>query len=152
MSVDTGHGGYRRPTNPAVVSGPGAHSARTDGGVMDPNAPAYGEGVELENLAAAASMGGGGGAAGGGAPADPFAALVGLSAPRQTDLPVTAGAAAGAGPGPEALGLPRDPFEEKRADARSLDPAMVNTLVAAASNPDATPSFKRLVREVIASM
>lgn len=27
------HGGYRRPVNPAPVSGPGAHSKRTDGGV-----------------------------------------------------------------------------------------------------------------------
>jgi hypothetical protein len=26
-----GHGGYRPPANPAPVSGPGAHSARTDG-------------------------------------------------------------------------------------------------------------------------
>jgi hypothetical protein len=26
------HGGYRAPANPAPVSGPGAHSARTDGG------------------------------------------------------------------------------------------------------------------------
>jgi len=27
-----GHGGYRRPEHPASVSGPGAHSRRTDGG------------------------------------------------------------------------------------------------------------------------
>lgn len=27
-----GHGGYRRPANPAPISGPGAHSRRTDGG------------------------------------------------------------------------------------------------------------------------
>jgi hypothetical protein len=26
------HGGYRKPANPAPVSGPGAHSQRTDGG------------------------------------------------------------------------------------------------------------------------
>jgi len=26
------HGGYRKPANPAPVSGPGAHSKRTDGG------------------------------------------------------------------------------------------------------------------------
>ena len=26
-----GHGGYRRPTNPSPVSGPGALSRRTDG-------------------------------------------------------------------------------------------------------------------------
>jgi hypothetical protein len=29
--ANSGHGGYRRPANPAPVSGPGQHSRRTDG-------------------------------------------------------------------------------------------------------------------------
>jgi hypothetical protein len=61
---------------------------------------------------------------------------------------VTAGAAAGAGPGPEALGLPMDKTQESKADVRALDPAMVQALLAAASRPGATPSFKRRVREM----
>lgn len=148
-----GHGGYRQPTNPAPVSGPGAHSARTDGGVLDPKAPAYGETVELENLKAAAPMAGAPGApAASVGPGIDTSRVVRLGEPSQTDVPVTAGAALGAGPGPEALGLPQDPTEEARADVRTLPPGLLNALVAAATSENATPSFKRRVREVLAHL
>lgn len=115
---------------------------------MDPGAAAYGEGVELADLQSQAPMAGAAGAAPGGAPGMAGPPPLGLDAPSQIDLPVTSGAAAGPGDGPEALGLPQDPNEESKADVRSLDPAMVQALLAAASRPDATPSFKRRVREI----
>ena len=51
-----GKGGYQRPTNPAVSSGPGALAQRTDGGPASKQAARYmsggeyGEGQELMNL------------------------------------------------------------------------------------------------------
>ena len=78
--------------------------------------------------------------------------LAGMGAPGRMGLPVTAGAATGGGPGPEALGLPQTETQEKRADAQALTPSMLNALLAEASRPDATPSFKRRVREVVANL
>lgn len=58
-------GGYRRPTTPAQVSGPGKFSQRTDGKptVEDPKQAAryisgmpYGEGAELNGLAGSAPL------------------------------------------------------------------------------------------------
>lgn len=118
---------------------------------MDPNAPAYGENIELQNLTAAAPMAGASGAPSGGAgapvPLD-LSRVVGLGAQSQDSRPVTTGAAAGPGAGPEILGLPTDPVSERRADVQALPPAMVNALIAAASSETATPSFKRRVREI----
>ena len=146
-------GGARTPGAPAAVSGPGALSARTDGGVMNPNSPSYGEGATLETLKAGAPMGpaqaspGGGGAPGG---VDLLSALTGFDAPStRPGEPVTAGAAAGAGPGLEALGLPLTPEDERQADVKALGPAAINVLVAAAQGADATPSFRRLVRKAL---
>lgn len=147
------HGGYRQPANPAVVSGPGAGSARTDGGVMNPNSPSYGEGATLETMRQGAPL------AGQGSPAAPGAApqggslldgLTGLSAPSSAPgQPVTSGAAEGAGPGIESLGLPTTPNDERRADAQALGPAAMQALIAATTRADATPSFKRLVRQLL---
>lgn len=147
-------GGARTPAAPAAVSGPGALSARTDGGVMDPNSPSYGEVADVQSLQQAAPLAGPSGAAAqGGAPGgNPLAALMGLGAPGSGGLPVTAGASAGAGPGPEALGLPGDALSEDKADAQSLSPATINALLAEASRPTATPSFKRLVRSVVPNL
>lgn len=143
-------GGARTPTNPAVVSGPGAMSARTDGGVLDPNAPEYGEGVEIQNLQAEGASGMGGGAPGGGGFAGvDLSGVTPLGAPGQSGLPVTAGADVGAGPGPEALGLPMDPAAEERADVAALDPAFIQVLLAASTRSDATPSFRRAVRKIV---
>ena len=51
MAKKRSRGGYRQPSNPAPVSGPGALSARTDGGAGSSKQPirripgqAYGEG------------------------------------------------------------------------------------------------------------
>lgn len=53
-------GGYRKPSNPAPVSGPGAMSARTDGGpsqpMMDLPDAAYGEQADFQEIQAGAPM------------------------------------------------------------------------------------------------
>lgn len=58
------HGGYRRPRNPAPVSGPGKHSRRTDGGpgvtlkqaARYMQGDEYGESKELNDLAGSADL------------------------------------------------------------------------------------------------
>lgn len=135
------------------VAGPGAFSARTDLAERDPQ---YGEGVTLDNLKKAAPLASGGGAPTG-APPDVQSALasmgvVGLGQPTQMPgQPITNGAAAGPGAGVEALGLPLDPQAELSADARALGPAL-QSMVIAASRPEATVSFRRMVRKVIANI
>jgi hypothetical protein len=57
-----GKGGYQRPTNPAVSSGPGALAQRTDGGPASKQAARYmsggeyGDGQELMNIQQSAPM------------------------------------------------------------------------------------------------
>lgn len=143
-------GGARTPSAPAAVSGPGALSARTDGGILNPGEPEYGERQALENLRSAATTAGGGRvSAPAAAPVDPLASIVGLGAPSSDPtMPVTAGADAGDGPDSSILGLPQSSGDEKRADARALGPAM-QALIAASQQGDASPSFRRLVREAL---
>ena len=113
-------GGYRQPSSPAPVSGPGALSKRTDGGpgqpVRAPSGGAYGERQELEQLQQGAALSATpGGDVGAPEAVDPTAGLIGFGEPTQMpDEPVTAGAAAGAGPGLEALGLPNQPDQDMR--------------------------------------
>jgi len=146
-------GGARTPSAPAVVSGPGAMSARTDGGVMNPAEPEYGERQALENLTSAAPTASGASASAGvGSPVDMLAGITPLGAGTQMpDEPITAGAARGAGPGVEALGLPTDQVGLNKADAKAIPPGQKQALIAAAGRADATPSFRKMVRQVLAS-
>jgi hypothetical protein len=103
-----GHGGMRRPSNPAPVSGPGAMSRRTDGqGARYMAGGQYGEGQEMMDLQTSAPMSK--------APAAPrprtgrqivaedMARPTPLFAPTERpDEPITAGAPFGPGPGPTA--------------------------------------------------
>lgn len=155
-----GHGGYRRPANPAAVSGPGKLSRRTDG--KQPQMPVtgqpYGQNQELQGIQNAAPLAQAAGPAPGAGPAgpagpgqDPLAALVGLSAPsQQPDVPVTDGAALGPGVGPSAMGITSG-AGATRADAQSIQPAL-QAMIAAADSDDASPEFRRYVRQVIASL
>ena len=95
-------GGARTPARPAAVSGPGAHSQRTDGGPADrklgtanlaENGGSYGERKAIEEQAASAPVATGG-ASGGGVPSGP----VGAGAPQgafgpteRPNEPITAG-------------------------------------------------------------
>lgn len=97
-------GGYRRPGNPAPVSGPGKLSRRTDGGPMQGPKVAtggkYGERKAMQEMQSAAPM-----AAEQRQPNKaPMPAITPLTAPTsRPDEPVTAGSPMGPGPGPEAL-------------------------------------------------
>ena len=107
-----GHGGYRRPTNPAPVSGPGKLSRRTDGGpgqkLMATSGGAYGDrqatldqergaAMSQENSITPTPVPGMGGA--GNSTVIPF------DAPSQRpDEPITQGVDIGPGAGPEVLG------------------------------------------------
>ena len=105
------NGGYRRPTNPAPVSGPGQLSQRTDGGPqqvqVNMSGMPYGENAEFNTMQGMAPMSASpsarsprasarsAAATGGGMSATP------LFAPTERpDEPVTAGAPFGPGPGP----------------------------------------------------
>jgi len=134
-------GGYRAPSNPAPVSGPGAMSARTDGGPADrqpmraiPDA-AYGEQAEFMNIQGAAPMYEESG------PSAPMP--LGIDAPTtRPDEPITAGAAMGPGPGMDALpSLDNALSEDMRAIARYLP-----MLESRADSPDAPQSFRMFVR------
>lgn len=100
MQPSDNRGGYRQPSNPAVVSGPGALSQRTDG---SPSQPAtyisglpYGQGQETYDQQTAAPMAG----------IEEIAMpklppIVSLGEPTQfPNEPISYGASWGEGPGP----------------------------------------------------
>lgn len=140
-------GGYRQPSSPAPVSGPGALSKRTDGGpgqpVRAPSGGAYGERKELEQLQQAAPLSASpGGDVGAPPPVDVTEGLIGFGEPSQMpDEPVTAGAGLGAGPGLEALGLPNQPAD----DIKRLLPYLP-VLEHMANQPGASTAARNLVR------
>lgn len=151
-------GGYRPPTNPAPVSGPGKLSRRTDGGPAQPpqqpirdipNA-AYGEQQTFRADQAGAPM-----ATTPGPDNQPQTPPVDLSnvVPLHADTqrpnePVTAGADAGAGPGAAALGLPNPGDDASVQNLRQLLPP----LELMANSPVAGTAFKDFVRRVRAMM
>lgn len=100
-------GGYRKPENPAPMSGPGALSQRTDGGPSQGakyiSGLPYGQGQETYNQQTAAPM-----AAAEPAPAAPaLPPMLSLNDMTQRpDEPLTAGLDIGDGPGSEVMNLP----------------------------------------------
>lgn len=147
-----GHGGYRTPSHPAPVSGPGAHSARTDRGPKqyDVTGGSYGSSQEFQAQQSASPLSAAAGAPGGKPPAPDFTALTGLSAPSQMpDAPVTDGAAAGPGVGPQAIGIQSD--NPARDEARALG-KYLPILIQQADADGATPAFKAYVRGLIRNL
>ncbi|MEU3522336.1 hypothetical protein AB0E62_00410 [Streptomyces sp. NPDC038707] len=142
-------GGYRQPSSPAPVSGPGALSKRTDGGpaqpVRVPSGGQYGDRQQLEQLQQAAPVAASpGGDVGTPEVVDPTASLIGFDAPtQQPDVPVTAGATLGDGPGPEALGLPNQPDEDMR---RLI--AYLPVFEHMANQPGSSKAARNLVRQL----
>lgn len=118
--MSDGHGGYRKPANPAPASGPGKLSRRTDGGpgqkVMVPDGLPYGDRQQLAAQESTAAMSqtpsvdtmpvqSGGGQQG--APAGPPQMSVPFGAPTaMPNQPVTHGVNIGPGPGPGAIPQP----------------------------------------------
>ena len=115
-----GQGGYRQPSNPAPVSGPGALSQRTDGqGAKYMAGGQYGEGQEMMDLQTSAPMSK--------APEQPRMRQprsgrqvveegmrpTPLFAPTERpDEPITAGAPFGPGPGPKRVSQPAQSVAE----------------------------------------
>lgn len=144
-----GHGGYRKPSNPAPVSGPGKLSRRTDGkaNVMDLPDAAYGENTNFRDIQSGAPLGGGGSIAQ--APGPDFGSVTPIGAPStQPGIPVTDGAEYGAGQGVGALGLPAD---LNKMDAQSL--AKYLPVLMKIAESDNTPlGTKRFVRMLLANL
>lgn len=152
-------GGYRKPMNPAPVSGPGSLSKRTDGGPSDPQAAqyisglGYGQGkdfyetqvsgneairsIEQTNLPTAGFVNS--------ASSQP---IIPLDAPTQrANEPVTFGADAGAGPGVSALGLfdaDRVADDKYRAQVATYLPALLRI----ASMPTTSPTTRAIIRKL----
>lgn len=152
MSQPNNRGGYQPPAKPAMVSGPGKYSRRTDGQptVQLPDA-AYGEQKTYQELQAGAPLAQAGGnveAAAQPPPVD-LSGVTPLGAPSQfSNEPVTAGADAGLGPGAGVLGLPDQMPVNDKTMASLAD--MLPTLELMATSPMATDEFRNFVREVYA--
>lgn len=149
-----GRGGYRRPTNPAPVSGPGRLSKRTDGKQPMMSLPdaKYGEQKAFQAAQAAAPMAAdAGGLAAFAAPASgPNPAnVVPIGAPTQNpNEPIQAGLPMG--PGAGSTMPPQQPTLSPE-DARRLQ-AYIPTLVLLASQEDASPATKQFVRQLRAEL
>jgi hypothetical protein len=141
------HGGYREPANPAPVSGPGAHSRRTDGQpTMDLPDAQYGENAAFREAQSGAKIDNAGvqQAARQGAQASvtPLGAPTGMP-----DVPVTAGADLGPGESSQALGgMP--PVKQDSQHLAKYLPALIDM----AEQDDTPPGMKTWVRNIIANM
>jgi hypothetical protein len=148
------HGGYRRPTNPAPVSGPGRLSRRTDGGPGQPVRqlpnPDYGEQQVFKQAQQGAPMAAAPDAGGGAIPVQPadLSQVVPMDAPTsRPGEPVTTGAGAGPGGGQEVLGI-----------GGSNDPGIqylrknLPTFELMANMPMASDAFRQWVRRIRAAM
>jgi hypothetical protein len=134
-------GGYRKPGNPAPVSGPGALSRRTDGRVAE--GFAYGMNKQINEQAAAAPL----------AKAAPMAARSMNVAPQlppvtpltdptmNPDESVMAGINMGAGPGAEALMLPN--MNDSSAEFNKSISSYYPVLSYIASRPNTSPETRR---------
>lgn len=148
-------GGYRPPSNPAPVSGPGALSRRTDGGPASNKQPiqklpdaGYGEQAEFRGIQQGAAMRNvpapvvgapsapPGGAAAAGIPLDAPSARPGE--------PVTTGADAGLGIGMKELGIAEPDVEQQ--DIAYLLRQLPVLQFMVDSNPGASTSTRALVR------
>lgn len=123
-----GHGGYRQPTNPSPVSGPGALSQRTDGPLHAPVPGAMAPG------GASAPM----------APGPDPSSLTPFGAPSERpDESIMAGMSGGPGPGPSlppSGGLTPDQQERLR--------SYLPVFLILASSDDADPALKQYVRQL----
>lgn len=145
-------GGYRQPSNPAPVSGPGAHSQRTDGGPSKMAMPdaKYGEAQDFQQIQQGAPLGAPSGSSGSSAPqgmAMPTPLGDPSSMPGQ---PVTSGADAGAGPDSGTLGLPQQStFTD---DVRKRLGPLLPWLIRKADDPHSSQDLRDQVRYLIANL
>ena len=147
-----GHGGYRAPTEPAAVSGPGALSARTDGrpNVADLDNAKYGENKAFREAQTGAPMG---------ATPQSLPAAGTPTQPMPTPLsepstmpgqPVTHGADAGPGADSSILGIPDQ--NDEVADLKRRYGPILPVLIRMADQPTASQQFRDQVRYVISKI
>lgn len=146
------------PKKPAMSSGPGSLSQRTDGGSASKQAiryasgMPYGEGQDFLDIQSSAPME----KATSAKPMSPGAVaeatqapqgggIVPLDAPTQMpDQPVTYGADGGVGPGMEALGL-KPPVDPRQEETNALIARYLPDLQAATNMPGVPDSYRRFV-------
>jgi hypothetical protein len=146
-------GGYRKPTNPAPVSGPGALSQRTDGQPARYAAGmAYGDGQDFYELQTQAPMSGGQSAPAslplnqGSALADYAKEVLPFDAPTQyPDQPMTTGLRTGEGAGPEILSTPAMVAAQNSEDVARLM-AVLPIYARIAESPNASNSMRNFYR------
>lgn len=146
-----GHGGYRAPTEPAAVSGPGALSARTDGRptVQNLDNAKYGENQQFREIQSGAPLGAAPSGPTSGAPAEPMPTP--LSAPSaMPGQPVTHGADAGPGANSSVLGLPDQ--SDEVADLKRRYGPILGVLIRIADSPTASQQLRDEVRYVISKI
>lgn len=147
-------GGYRKPSNPAPVSGPGAQSRRTDGGPGQAarymSGGEYGEGQEMMELQQGATMASSGGQTpmSAAAPAKrPMRQGPDLFEPSERpEEPLTAGSPVGPGGGPEILsggfGTAQSSNQGDMKDLKEYLPSLMRM----ANQPGVPGSFVKFVR------
>lgn len=148
-----GRGGYRRPSQPAPASGPGALSRRTDTQPKRPMPnPEYGEQQTFSDVQGGAPMAGNSLMPGMGGGATPPVDVVPFGAgTNRPDEPITAGIDMGAGPGSASLGLLDEQALQQRADADQLI-KYLPVFEFLANRPGATASLRNLVRNLKATL
>ena len=148
-------GGYRKPSNPAAVSGPGSLSQRTDGGPADKQAvrdlpdAGYGEQAEFRGVQQSAPIqkAQAPGAASGALTPGGTLPLP-LDAPSaRPDEPVTFGADAGAGADSAALGL-FDPDKMAENDIKYLLRYLPTLQYMVDSSPNVPTSTRAFIRSL----
>jgi len=158
-------GGYRKPNNPAAVSGPGRMSRRTDGQPSEDNMKQakryisggdYGEGKELMEIQGGAAMAKAPGVGDAmGTPMSPAAAMPPIPKSNVPDIlapsakpsePITSGIADGPGVGPEGMTpvSPTLPSAEDMQKAR----AMYALVMRASQSPNASQATRELARKI----
>jgi hypothetical protein len=154
------NGGYRKPKNPAAVSGPGAASRRTDGQPSEDNMKqakryvtgmGYGENKELNEIQAQGDLAGASTPANVSptpvAPRMPISDIPTIDAMTQRpEEPFTAGLSSGEGPGPESLmGTPE--YIMNQEDIQKIA-FTYGILMRAAEQPGASQATRELARKV----
>lgn len=140
-----GHGGKRTPRDPAPVSGPGALSARTDGGPGQPVRVApggeYGSRQEMEAIQGGAVMADGG-------QQQPAPRPTPLGAPTaRPEEPITAGVDVGPGMDSVAAGI-QTPYEITNEKLRPI----LHSLETMANLSSSNPEFRTFVRNMKARL
>lgn len=149
------HGGYRKPSKPAAVSGPGSQSQRTDGRPkhVELDNAKYGEAKAFEEIQRGAQLSGPTqtSAANVSAGSAPVAMPTPIGAPSQfPDQPVTSGANAGPGADMSALGLPSQASEAQ--DLRQRYGPLLPFLIRMADSPYSSQDFRDQVRYLISQI